>query len=346
MFADTLLEWFDAHKRELPWRGESDPYKIWISEIILQQTRVVQGISYYHNFIASFPDVTALALADEAEVLKVWQGLGYYSRARNLHAAAKSILAEHDGVFPSDYASIRRLKGVGDYTAAAIGSIAFRLPYAAVDGNVLRFVARYQGVFENIANDATRKHITEICNRWLPAARPGDFNQAMMEMGATLCTPKSPDCENCPFSVGCHAYRYGQVEQLPIKEQVVKIQNRYFHYIIFLYRGKTLLQQRTGNDIWKNLYEFPLVETKDENFDFESYLKENKMVAKSAPQLLWQTKHVLSHRNIFAYFHIVETQKPPKFSAAAFPVKLSELKNYAVAKVTERAIEKAESFSN
>ena len=193
-FSRTLLDWFATNQRDLPWRKESDPYKIWVSEIILQQTRVVQGISYYHNFIAHFATVSALATASEEEVLKVWQGLGYYSRARNMHAAAKSILLNFNGIFPKDYSHIRQLKGVGDYTAAAVASIAYNLKYAAVDGNVLRFVTRYAGIFDNIALNATRKEVESWCYSHMPADEAGAFNQAMMEMGATICTPSNPGC--------------------------------------------------------------------------------------------------------------------------------------------------------
>lgn len=338
MFSDILLDWFDVNKRDLPWRGETDPYKIWISEIILQQTRVAQGIDYYHRFVATFPTVTVLAEAEEAQVLKVWQGLGYYSRARNLHAAAQSIVRDFNGIFPSNYQDIRNLKGVGNYTAAAIASIAFNLPYPAVDGNVLRFIARYQGIFDNIATDATRRHIEEICSRWIPTERAGSFNQAMMEMGATLCTPKSPDCANCPFVRTCYAFQHEQVSQLPVKEQVIKVKNRYFHYFIFLKNNQTILQRRVQNDIWKNLFEFPLVETSTEIFDAEEYLRENGVKIAAQPQLAWQTKHVLTHRNIFAYFYVVSVDEFPSLSPHQVLVNLGEMKGYAVAKVTERAM--------
>lgn len=338
MFSDILLDWFDVNKRDLPWRGETDPYKIWISEIILQQTRVVQGIDYYYRFVAMFPTVTALAEAEEAQVLKVWQGLGYYSRARNLHAAAQSIVRDFNGKFPSNYQDIRNLKGVGNYTAAAVASIAFNLPYPAVDGNVLRFVARYQGIFDNIATDATRRRMEEICARWIPAERAGTFNQAMMEMGATLCTPKSPDCTHCPFSRNCYAFQHEQVLQLPVKEQVIKVVNRYFHYLIFLKNNQTLLQRREQNDIWKNLFEFPLVETSSEKFDVNSYLQTNKVQVCATPQLAWQTKHVLTHRHIFAYFYVIPVADFPTLNPHQVVVDCDKMGEYAVAKVTERAM--------
>jgi A/G-specific adenine glycosylase len=339
MFADTLLQWFDTHKRDLPWRGETDPYRIWVSEIILQQTRVAQGIDYYRRFLEAFPDVAALARADEAAVLKVWQGLGYYSRARNMHAAARSIMDEHGGRFPADYAGIRQLKGVGDYTAAAIGSIAFGLPHPAVDGNVLRFVARYQGIFDNIAADTTRRQIADLCGQWLATDRAGAFNQAMMEMGATLCTPKSPDCSHCPFADQCYAHLHEQTEQLPFKSLNVKVKERFFHYLVPLFQEQTILQRRSHDDIWKNLYEFPLVEQESEHFEINIYLKNNHIETSAPPQRFWQTKHVLTHRNIYAYFYLVPVKRLPKPTADQMVVKISELKNYAVAKVTERAID-------
>lgn len=339
MFSDILLDWFDANKRDLPWRGEKDPYKIWISEIILQQTRVAQGIDYYHRFVAAFPTVTDLASADEAEVLKLWQGLGYYSRARNLHAAARSIVANFNGVFPSNYQDIRNLKGVGNYTAAAISSIAFNLPYPAVDGNVLRFVARYQGVFENIATETTRRHIEELCSHWIPKERAGTFNQAMMEMGATLCTPKSPDCTICPFARTCYAFQHEQVSYLPIKEQVVKVKNRYFHYLVFLKDNQTILQQREQDDIWKNLFEFPLVETTSDVFDVKDFLGKKRVDVAAEPQLAWQTKHILTHRNIYAFFYVIPVNEFPEMNSRQVVVSIKDLKNYAVAKVIERAME-------
>ena len=339
-FTATLLDWFDTCKRDLPWRGETDPYKIWISEVILQQTRVVQGIGYYHRFIETFPTVASLAAAPEAEVLKLWQGLGYYSRARNLHAAARQLAEHNGGHFPSDYAGIRGMKGVGDYTAAAIASIAFQLPYPAVDGNVLRFVARHQGIFDNIAAPATRKLVEAACQKWIPNDRPGDFNQAMMEMGAMVCTPKSPACSDCPLASDCYAFQNQQVEQLPVKQKTITIKNRYFHYLIFLHQNQTLLQRRTHDDIWRELYEFPLVESDSEKFDLVKYLNDNKIKYKEEPCQVWYTKHQLTHRNIFAYFYVVNVKQLPPLVGNQQVVPVGRLRDYAVAKVTERALQR------
>ena len=335
MFTERLLDWFDTHKRDLPWRGETDPYRIWISEVILQQTRVVQGMDYYRRFLEAFPTCAALAAAPEAEVLKVWQGLGYYSRARNLHAAARQIMADHGGVFPSDYPSIRNLKGVGDYTAAAIASIAFGLPHPAVDGNVLRFVARYQGIFDNIAAPATRKLVETTCQKWIPNDRPGDFNQAMMEMGAMVCTPKNPSCPECSFASECYAFQHQQVEQLPVKQKNITVKNRYFHYLIFLHNDQTILQRRAENDIWRELYEFPLVEIDGEQFDIVNYLNDNKIEYTEEPCQVWQTQHQLTHRRIFAYFYVVSVKCLPPLSEHQQIVPVSRLRDFAVVNATD-----------
>lgn len=337
-FADILLTWFDENHRDLPWRGESDPYKIWVSEIILQQTRVVQGIAYYHNFLAHFPDIKALATAPEDDVLKVWQGLGYYSRARNMHAAAQSIMENHNGKFPHNYQEIRKLKGIGDYTAAAIGSIAFNLPYPAVDGNVLRFISRHFGIFDNIALNSTRKKIEGICTKNLPPKHAGRYNQALMEMGAIQCTPHNPQCENCPFAESCYALQHLQVTVLPIKELQIHIKDRFFHYLIYLCGNQTIIQQRTGNDIWKGLFEFPLVETENDNFNIDDYLSKNGIAAAEKPQLGFQKKHVLTHQNIHAKFWLIPLLKMPETDGNQQIVNLTQLKDFAVAKITQEAI--------
>ena len=340
MFSQTLLNWFDEHRRDLPWRHTDDPFKIWVSEIILQQTRVVQGLSYYHNFIRNFPTVKTLAEADESQVLKVWQGLGYYSRARNMHTAAKTIVKDYNGTFPSNYDDIRRLKGVGDYTAAAIASFAFNLPYPAVDGNVLRFTARYKGLFDNIATAATRKKVTEICQQWMPADHAGTFNQAMMEMGAIQCVPTNPDCEQCPFASTCYAAIHQCTDNLPIKEKKLNIKDRFFHYLIYLKDNQSIIQKRTGNDIWKGLYEFPLVETSDSQFDIIAYLKKRKVRTSGEPQTAFQKDHLLSHQKIHFTFHIINTLKFPPLEKEQQITNVDELPKFAVSKVTAEMVEK------
>lgn len=340
MFTQTLLTWFEENRRDLPWRGIDDPYKIWVSEIILQQTRVVQGISYYHHFLQKFPTVSALAAADETSVLKVWQGLGYYSRARNMHAAAKSIVENLNGVFPNNYQEIRKLKGVGDYTAAAVASIAFGLPYPAVDGNVLRFVTRFKGIFDDISLNTTKKTIEQICSEWIPANAAGTFNQAMMEMGATQCVPTNPDCTVCPFAPSCHAHIHDQVHLLPVKEKKVKIRDRFFQYLIYLKDNQTVIQKRTEDDIWKGLYEFPLEETPTSQFDILHFLKENRIVFEGEPQLVLQKKHILSHQRIFANFFIINILDLKNLKEGQELVAIESLPSFAVSKITEMVISK------
>lgn len=257
IFSGTLLDWYAENKRDLPWRNTTDPYLIWISEIILQQTRVAQGYEYFLRFIKRFPDVASLAAASEDEVMKYWQGLGYYSRARNLHAAAKSM----KGTFPKNYAEVRALKGVGDYTAAAICSFAYDMPYAVVDGNVYRVLSRYFGIDIPIDSTEGKKTFTALAREMLDKSRPADYNQAIMDFGAVQCMPQSPNCLFCPLSGSCRALLEGKVQQLPVKQHRTKTTNRYFNYIYVRMGAHTLIHKRTENDIWKNLFELPLIET-------------------------------------------------------------------------------------
>ena len=237
-FTETLLAWYDEHKRTLPWRDEHDPYKIWVSEIILQQTRVQQGWDYYLRFIEAFPTPQALAEASEEQVLLLWQGLGYYSRARHIHAAAKQIMHDHNGIFPNQYEDIRKLKGIGDYTAAAIASIAFGLPYPALDGNVLRIMSRIFGITDDIALPATRKAITDLCLQHIDRQQPGIFNQACMDFGAIQCVPQNPPCETCPFQDECYAHRHQLVNILPVKSKAKAKRDRFLHFFLYIYNGK------------------------------------------------------------------------------------------------------------
>ncbi len=263
MFADLLLAWYEENRRSLPWRGESDPYKIWVSEVILQQTRVQQGLDYYLHFIEAFPDVPALAAASEEQVLRLWQGLGYYARARNMHCAAQQIMENHHGIFPRTYDEIRNLKGVGDYTAAAVASIAYGLPYPAVDGNVVRIISRIFGICDDVTRPNVRKQITDICARMMPQQQAGVFNQACMEFGAVCCTPRQPRCANCPFAPQCYALAHQMTETLPIKNNTMVKKERYFHYRVHLCQHKTIIEKRIRRDIWQNMYQFPLLETAD-----------------------------------------------------------------------------------
>ena len=308
-FARLLIEWYHEHKRDLPWRNTNDPYLIWISEIILQQTRVAQGYAYYQRFIERFPNLESLAAAEENEVLKYWQGLGYYSRARNLHQAAISV----NGVFPVRYEDILKLKGVGIYTAAAICSFAYNQPHAVVDGNVYRVLSRFFGVNEPIDSGKGKKIFASLAHDLLDKVQPALYNQAIMDFGALQCTPLSPDCTVCPFKNRCFAFNHNIVSSLPIKQNKTKTSERFFYYLLIRDNGDIYLNKRTENDIWKNLYELPLIESNTalavDDFirkqEFASIFKENSVVN---VRLLNKTKHVLSHRIIYADFYELEAQ--------------------------------------
>ena len=308
-FRESLLNWFAQNHRPLPWKGEKDPYKIWLSEIILQQTRVGQGLPYYQHFATRYPSVRDLAAAPEDELLKLWEGLGYYSRARNLHATTKYIAGELNGVFPATYEGIRALKGIGDYTAAAIASFAFNLPHAVIDGNVYRVIARFFGVETPVDTPAAKKEFSAIARQLLDLQRPGDFNQAMMDFGATCCAPRQPRCTSCPVRTECAAFQSGRVSALPVKSKAAARKERFFVYLVADHRGTTRMQKRTGKDIWRNLYEFPLLEIsalpKDnsvvaqrmqEHF-FPDGLPQDAVVSVSKPY-----RQTLTHRVVTAFF--------------------------------------------
>ncbi|MDR1730281.1 MAG: A/G-specific adenine glycosylase [Prevotellaceae bacterium] len=341
-FSEQLINWYLLNKRELPWRGTSDPYKIWISEIILQQTRVNQGLSYYERFIRRFPDVAALSDADEDEVLKYWQGLGYYSRARNLHAAAHTITSAYNGIFPTDYQSVLKLKGIGEYTAAAVCSFAYGLPYAAVDGNVYRVLSRFFGIETPIDSNGGKKVFSELAQELLDKKRPGLHNQAMMDLGATVCTPSSPTCNECPLQDGCYAFANRSWTNFPVKKQKTKQRNRYFYYFhITGKNGKTYLHKREKNDIWKNLYELPLIETERELSEEEIQEKfafqpletefENLQLKKVHPTI----KHILSHQHIYACFIEAEANYRKPENSVFLEIDESKTGDYAVSRLTE-----------
>ena len=306
-FSEILINWYREHKRELPWRESSDPYLIWISEIILQQTRVVQGYDYFIRFIKRFPDVTSLAEADEDEVMKFWQGLGYYSRARNLHAAARSM----NGVFPKTYPEVLALKGVGEYTAAAICSFAYNMPYAVVDGNVYRVLSRYLGIETPIDSTEGKKLFASLAGEFLDKSRPAVYNQAIMDFGAIQCTPQNPACLFCPLAGSCMALSKSMVAQLPVKQHKTKTTERFLNYIYVRAGACTFINKRTGNDIWKNLFELPLIETassvtEEELLALPEFIKlfdkEEVPVVRS---ICRNVKHVLSHLVLYANFYEV-----------------------------------------
>jgi A/G-specific adenine glycosylase len=271
-FSNILIKWYLQNKRDLPWRKTSDPYLIWLSEIMLQQTRVAQGTPYFFSFSEEFPTVFDLANADEEQVLKLWQGLGYYSRARNLHKTAQYVASELNGIFPPSYNELLKLKGVGEYTAAAIASFSFNEPVPVVDGNVFRVLSRYFDIESDITLPSTKKEFTALARELMPKDNPAIFNQAIMEFGALQCVPKSPNCLVCVFADSCAALQKKKVAFLPVKSKKLKITNRFFNYLILEdILGNTLIQKRTSKGIWYNLYEFPLLETQDiVDFDFIS----------------------------------------------------------------------------
>ena len=336
--ASILLSWYAQNKRDLPWRQTKNPYLIWLSEIILQQTRVAQGLSYYMRFSERFPSPRVLAEASEDEVLRYWQGLGYYSRARNLHTAAKSM----NGVFPKTYEGVRALKGVGDYTAAAICSIAYDMPYAVVDGNVYRVLSRVFGVDTPIDSPAGKKQFTALAQELLDKHSPGDYNQAIMDFGAMVCTPAAPQCLVCPLAARCRALAQGRVETLPVKAQKTKISNRYFHYIYVKQGKNTWLHKRGAGDVWQNLYEPPLLETKTESENYADLPLFKKWFGRRKPRLrVAPLKHVLSHRVIYADLSEItlppSAPVPPDFMA----VPACALKKYAVSRLVQKLLEKA-----
>ena len=311
-FGEIIIDWYHAHKRKLPWRNTTNPFKIWLSEIILQQTRVDQGLSYYHKFVKQYPTVQKLASAREHDVLKLWQGLGYYSRARNLHHAAKDIMSRFNGKFPSGYNDILSLKGVGEYTAAAISSFSFNQKYAVVDGNVFRVLARYLGISTPVNTSSARKNFYDAAMQLMGDLSPGDFNQAIMEFGALQCKPVSPDCNQCPLQNSCFAFSKNKVRLLPAKNKKVLIRKRYFNYL-FIRKGRQVyMRRRTGNDIWKNMYDFPLIETTKnispkkilQHEQWKKYFDGTKYNLSSTSSLI---KHQLTHQTIFARFFVIDT---------------------------------------
>lgn len=262
-FSRILIRWYHRHHRDLPWRHTSDPYKIWLSEIILQQTRVAQGLPYYLRFAEQYPTVFDLARADEQEVLRLWQGLGYYSRARHMHRTARQVVDQYGGTFPPTYAELLKLKGVGHYTAAAIASFAFGEAVPAVDGNVFRVLARIFGIKTDILSSSAKKEFTEVARHLIPADDPATFNQAMIEFGAIQCQPVAPDCLLCPFNALCYAFQHGAQKQLPVKSKKAKVRDRYLNYLILEKDGQLAMRQRTAKDVWQGLFDFFLVESPD-----------------------------------------------------------------------------------
>ncbi|MFL5728947.1 MAG: A/G-specific adenine glycosylase, partial [Cytophagaceae bacterium] len=308
-FSRQLIKWYSSNQRSLPWRETRDPYKIWLSEILLQQTRVNQGLPYYIKFINSFPDIQSLARADEQTVLRLWQGLGYYSRARNLHATAKNIVQNYQGKIPASYDGLLQLKGIGRYTAAAIASFAFREKVAVLDGNVFRVLSRVFGIDKDILSTQGVKEFREMAASLLPDKDSHIYNQAVMEFGALHCTPSSPACADCPLESMCFARKHDLQSALPVKIKKLKKKERYFNYMIFRQGKKLFLKKREGKDIWQGLFEFHLMEQKQIE-SFEKILKLNSAGKKLKNAVLEKEspvyKHVLSHQTIFAKFWMLD----------------------------------------
>ncbi|NVK52878.1 MAG: A/G-specific adenine glycosylase [Flavobacteriaceae bacterium] len=321
-FSNQLIYWYLQNDRDLLWRKTKNPYHIWLSEIILQQTRVNQGLSYYVSFVKAFPTVVDLANASESKVLKLWQGLGYYSRARNLHYSAKYIVNELNGVFPTTYEEIKKLKGVGDYTASAIASICFNEPHAVVDGNVYRVLARYFGVSTPINSTKGIKEFKELAQTLIDASQPGTFNQAIMDFGALHCKPQQPLCKSCPFNTSCVALKNQSIKELPVKEKKTKIKQRYFNFLVVLNaEHETVFTERKGKGIWQGLYQFPLVETQKSitKEELMSNSELEKWISTIDEIFLFNEKeivHKLSHQHLYTKFWILKANniKSPTIS--------------------------------
>jgi A/G-specific adenine glycosylase len=310
-FARVILRWFDQNRRDLPWRGTRDPYLIWLSEVILQQTRVAQGLSYYHNLTNAFPTVRDLAKAKESRVLRLWQGLGYYSRARNLHRCAKIVSETMNGEFPNTFDKLLKLPGVGPYTAAAIASIAFDERVAVVDGNVFRVLSRIFGIETDILSPAGKKQFQEKAASLVPVLRAGDFNEAVMELGAIQCVPRNPACTRCPFESACEARRSETIHLLPFKKKKAPVRKRHLNYVLFSSGGKVALQERSSRDIWKGLYDFHLVETEKPASpkQLASADKLLAMVGTDKFERCGEMRHQLTHQLLHITFYHAQVAK-------------------------------------
>ncbi len=335
-FAQKIAGWYQEHKRQLPWRETTDPYRIWLSEIILQQTRVAQGLPYYLRFIQRFPDVAALARAREQEVLRLWQGLGYYTRARNLHRCAKVIVNQNRGEFPDNFIDLQKLPGIGVYTAAAIASLAFHEAVAVVDGNVYRLLARVFGEEQDTSSSEGKDYFFRKAQSLVPADFPGTFNQAMMEFGAMHCLPKNPKCEDCIFKKQCVAFANGWQDRLPVKSKKLKVRRRYFYYFVIEQNGKWGMQKREGKDIWHGLYDFYLVETLRQRKPQQLW-EEDKVLKSLSGKIQFDEistlyKHVLSHQKLLARFIPVK-MKPSKARKA--PFRLKKLNFYSAKEINK-----------
>ncbi|MFA5444335.1 MAG: A/G-specific adenine glycosylase [Bacteroidales bacterium] len=349
-FTTLLMAWFRDNQRALPWKEYNDAYSVWVSEIILQQTRVQQGKMYFIRFLEAFPTIDRLAEAPEDQVLKIWQGLGYYSRARNMHKTAKKVMREYGGSFPKDTKSLQKLDGIGPYTAAAIGSFAFGLPVAALDGNGYRILARYFGIDIPVDSSEAKRSFAALAQSLLPAGNSASFNQALMDFGSLICTPR-PVCGICPMAQTCNAYREGQTEKLPVKKEKAAVKKRYFHYLDIDFGNATFIRQRKGNDIWKGLYEFPLIETSTPagyqdliiTEDFRKLLDVSSCILTN----IYRAKtHKLSHQTIYPVFYRIRSQKRGTCLKTEYlEIDRKDLSRYAVSRLIEKYMDFFHNFA-
>jgi A/G-specific adenine glycosylase len=350
-FNHQLIAWYSLNARDLPWRNTRNPYQIWISEIIFQQTRIDQGFHYWHRFIDRFPDIERLANADEQEVLTIWQGLGYYSRARNMHFAAKQIMSEFGGTFPKTYDKILKLKGVGTYTAAAVSSIAFGEQQVVVDGNVLRFLSRFAGITDPVDSNRGKKLITDLAFTLLEDADPGTFNQALMEFGALYCIPRNPNCKNCIFNNNCKAFEMNATKEIPYKSKKVLVRKRFFNYL-FLYsvnehnHRSFLMQKRGKGDIWQGLYEFPIIEADSllnhESLTATAFWQDHILVHHPVLSSHYEDfVHQLTHQQLHTRFFIIQLQNidPGKLKPEWTWVSEYNLHTYPISRLTAKFLD-------
>ena len=331
-FSLILIKWYNLNKRNLPWRNTIDPYKIWISDIILQQTRVEQGLPYYNKFILNFPNIFKLSQAKEDKVLKLWQGLGYYSRARNLHFTSKYITEKLNGEFPKNYDGLIKLKGIGKYTASAISSFAYNEKKAVLDGNVFRLLSRYFGIFDPIDSTLGLKLFEEISFKNLPIKNIDTYNQSIMEFGALQCKPASPNCKLCPLNINCWAFLNNKISNLPVKNKKIIKKERFFNFIVLANEKFVFIEKRIKNDIWKNLYQFPLFEDSDLNFKPAKDLVKNGVLLKKT-----KIKHILTHQRlnvVFWHYNVNKLGKNKKYKI----IEIKKIDQYPVPKIVENYI--------
>lgn len=343
MLQKQLLFWYNQNKRNLPWRNTENPYLIWLSEVILQQTRVQQGLPYFLRFVENYPSISDLAKAEEDEVMKLWQGLGYYSRARNMHQTAKLIVNQHQGVFPNSYEKLLLLKGIGPYTAAAIASFAFHEPVAVLDGNVFRVLARLHAIDLPINQSSSRKLFQEHAQNFLDNKNPATHNQAIMELGSQICTPTQPRCEECPIATSCIANKLKQQNKFPIKEKKLKIKQRFLYYFWISVGAEMAIFKRGEGDIWQNLYDLPFIESDHELTQEEfSTLMTNKGIFAhlNMEEFVYEVKHVLTHQRLFAKFYILKLNEKPELQEPIMWVQTEQFKQLPIPRLLDKFIKR------